>query len=86
MRPVYRNIMGEARKAGDDELADALAVVLGDRFSFSHIWGIIHQHLGVMLLKRTPPRFVPWVRWAFGPVVKHFEPPKGVGMEKGSST
>jgi hypothetical protein len=85
MHNVYRNIMAEARQMGDNELADTIAIVLGDRFSFSHLWAEIHQHLGVMLMRKTPPKLVPWVRWAFGPVVKHYEPPKGVEPGKGVS-
>ncbi|MBN1865907.1 hypothetical protein JW916_01320 [Candidatus Sumerlaeota bacterium] len=82
LRPPYRYMMDEARRMGDTELAEAIAIVLGDKFSLSHVWGLTHQRIGENILKRTPPHLVPWVRWAFGPVLKSANVPPGVADDK----
>ena len=79
---LYRRMMQEARAMGDSKIADAIAVALGDKFSLSHIWALVHQCIGENLIKRAPSRWVPWIRWAFGPVLKHAEVPHGIIEEE----
>ncbi len=51
---IYRKAMQLARKIGDNELADAIDVALGNRFSLDHLWARTRQFLGMTILHYAP--------------------------------
>ena len=53
-RADYDELLREARSSGEADLVDALAGVLGERFSLDHLWAGIRHVLGRRALRQAP--------------------------------